>query len=245
MNIVRLAAWFALPLALFTQPAVAASQASNLPLGIVGSAVSAKIGSSAASEGATVYSGDAMSTENGGTLLVRIGSLSFELQSDSSAHVYRAPYGAVLELNSGSVVYSTPGGAQNLVIVASDVRVTPNVGQADYGRVTIEDQCNVSVHSEKGQADVRVGSETKTVEEGKAYKVRAEDSITYRKYLSPDDSDYHRYHDHAPCAAPYQAVKGKPPIAPGQSRFLYFAVATAGAITTVGVIKAFESPNRP
>jgi hypothetical protein len=244
MKIIRLAAWLALSAALFLRPA-AASQGSSLPLGIVGSATSAKIGASPASEGATVYSGDAISTDDGGTLLVRIGALSFELQSGSSAHVYRAPYGAVLELDSGSVVYSTPGGVQNLVIVASDVRVTPNVSQADYGRVTIEDQCNVEVQSQHGQADVRVGSESKTVDEGKAYKVRAENSITYRKYLSPDDGDYHRYHEHAPCAAAYQSVKGKPPIAGGQSRFLYVALGATGVITTIGVLKAFESPNRP
>jgi len=244
MKICRLATLFVLFLALFLTSAVA-SQNTNLPLGIVGTANSAKIGGAPASEGVTVYSGDALSTDNGGTLLVRIGALSFELQSSSSAHVYRAPYGAVLELDGGSVVYSTPGGSQNLVIVASDVRVTPDASRADFGRVTIEDQCNVSVQAERGQADVHVGSESKVVEEGKAYKVRAENSITYRKYLSPDEDDYHRFHDHAPCAAAYQNVKGRPPVAGGQSRFLYLALGTAGVITTVGVIKALESPNRP
>lgn len=243
MKICRLVTLSALFLALFSHPA-AASQA-NLPLGVVGTANAAKIGGATATEGATIYSGDAISTDNGGSLLVRIGALSFELQSDSSAHVYRAPYGAVLELNSGSVAYSTPGGSQNLVIVASDVRVTPDASRSDYGRVAIEDRCNVSVQAERGQADVHVGSETKTVEEGKAYKVRAENSISYRKYLSPDENDYHRFHDHAPCAAAYQSVKGRPPIAPGESRFLYLALGTAGVITTVGVIKVFESPNRP
>ena len=244
MKIYRLAALFTLLVSVLSSPALS-SQAPNTPLGIVGNANAAKIGGSSASVGATIYSGDALSTDNGGVLQVRIGALSFELQSDSSAHVYHAPYGAVLELDSGSVVYSTPGGSQNLVIVASDVRITPNASQSDFGRVTIEDQCNITVQSDRGQADVHVGSESKIVEEGKAYKVRAEDSITYRKYLSPDDADYHRYHEHAPCAAAYQSVKGRPPIAGGQSRFLYVALGAAGVITTVGVIKSFESPNRP
>ena len=222
-----------------------ASQAPNAPLGMVGNANAAKIGSSLTSEGVTVYSGDALSTENGGVLQVRIGAISFELQSDSSAHLYRAPYGAVLELNSGSVVYSTPGNSQNLVIVAEDVRVTPSVSQADYGRVAIEDKCNVRVESDRGQAEVRVGSESKTVEEGKAYKVRAENSISYRKYLSPDDNDYHRYHEHAPCAAAYQAVKGRPPLAPAQSHFLYAVGGAAVLITIIGATEVFESPHRP
>jgi len=178
-------------------------------------------------------------------LLVRIGTLSVQLESSSSAHIYRAPYGAVLELNSGSVIYSTPGGGQNVVIVASDVRATPDIGMPDIGRVSVDDPCNVTVQSQKGQVDVRVGHESRQVEEGKAYKVHAENSISYRKYLSPDDTDYHRYHEHTPCAAAYQTVKGRPPVAPGQSRFIYLAGGVAAGLTTVGVIKALESPSRP
>ena len=221
------------------------AQTPSVPLGIVGNATSARIGTAPASEGATVYSGDSLATDNGGVLLVRIGALSIELQSDSSAHIYRAPYGAVLELNSGTVVYSTPGGSQNVVIVASDVRVTPAENRPDFGSVTINDPCNVSVQSQHGEADVRVGSESKLVEEGKAYKVRAENSITYRKYLSPEDADYHHYHEHAPCAAAYQTVKGRPPIAGGQSRFLYLVAGVTTAVTVIGIVKAVESPTHP
>ena len=223
----------------------ASSQTPGTPLGIVGNANAAKVGNSAVSEGATIYSGDSLSTDNGGLLLVRIGALSIELQSDSSAHIYRAPYGAVVELNGGMVVYSTPGGPQNIVIVASDVRVTPAPDRSDFGSVTIEDRCNVRVQSQRGEADVKVGSESKRIEEGKAYKVRAENSISYRKYLSPDESDYHNYHEHTPCAAAYENAKGKPPIAGGQSRFLYAVGGAAVLITVIGVSEALESPSRP
>jgi len=221
------------------------SQAPSAPLGIVGNANVAKIGNSTASEGATVYSGDFLSTDNGGVLLVRIGAMSLELQSDSSAHIYRAPYGAVVELNSGTVVYSTPGGSQNIVIVASDVRVTPTTHRPDFGSVTIEDRCNVKVQSQRGEANVKVGSESKVIEEGKAYKVRAENSISYRKYLSPDESDYHNYHEHTPCAAAYENAKGKPPVAPGHSAFMYVVGGATVIITTIAVSEAFESPHRP
>ena len=221
-------------------------QAPSAPLGIVGAAVAARIGNSPATEGATIYSGDNISTDDNGTLLIRIGAaLSVELQNSSSAHIYRAPYGAVVELNSGSLVYSTPGSGQNVVIVASDIRATPNVGMPDVGRVSVDDPCNVSVQSQKGKVDVRSGRESREIEEGKTYKVHAENSISYRKYLSPDDNDYHRYHEHAPCVAAYQTVKGRPPIAPGHSAFIYVVGAGTAAITTVGVIKALESPSRP
>src|SRR5215469_6567778 len=115
----------------------------------------------------------------------------------------------------------------------------------DIGRVSLEDPCNVTVQSQKGKVDVRVGRESREVGEGEAYKVHAENSISYRKYLSPDDDDYHRYHEHRPCAAAYQNVKGRPPIAPGQSRFFYLAAGVAGVITILTVSEALESPNRP
>lgn len=245
MKVLRSSALFALLAGLgLALPAFA--QAPNAPLGVVVSPVSAHIGNSAASDGATVYSGDFLSTDDGGSLLVRIGAISVELQSSSSAHLYRAPYGAVLELNSGSVVYSTPGNAaQNVVIVASDVRVTPVLDKQDLGRVSVDDPCNVTVQAERGQADVRVGSESRLVEEGKAYRVRAENSISYRKYLSPEDPDYHKYHEHKPCAAAYQTAKGRPPISGGHSPFLYVVIGTGIAVTAIPVAEAFESPNRP
>jgi hypothetical protein len=111
-----------------------------------------------------------------------------DLQSSSAVHIYRAPYGAIVELNRGSVVYTTPGGQQNLVIVASDVRVTPVLSEADFGRVTMDDPCNVTVYSQRGETNVQVGSENRTVEQGKAYRVRAENEISYRKSVLSQES---------------------------------------------------------
>jgi hypothetical protein len=220
------------------------AQSATPALGVVTKATAAHIGNAAAGEGATVYSGDYLSTDDNGVLQVRVGSLSLELQSNSSAHIYRAPYGAVVELNRGSALYTTPGGHENLVIVASDVRVTPVLAIADFGRVSIDDPCKVTVSSERGQADVHVGSESKLLEQGKAYRVAAENSLSYRDYLSPDDDDYHRHHEHKPCAA-YDTMKGHPPIAGGQSRFLYVAIGAVALVGALTIPKAFESPNRP
>lgn len=230
-------------------PLVAASTswaqgpATNPALGLVAKAQNAHIGNAEVTEGATVYSADYLGTDGDGSLLVRFGPLSLELQSSSAAHVYRAPYGVVVELNHGSVVYSTPGGQQNMVIVANDVRVTPAISMPDVGRVSIEDACNVSVYSQRGQADVHVGSESRTVEEGKAYRVRAENEISYRKYLSPDESDYHDFHNHKPCAP--VILKGHAPIAPASSHFMLAAALLIGGATGIGIWKVYESPDRP
>jgi hypothetical protein len=213
-------------------------------LGLVAKTAEAHIGDAAASEGSSVYSGDYLSTSDNGSMLVRIGALSLELQSSSSAHIYRTPYGAVLELNRGTVLYTTPGGQQNVAIVASDVRVTPVLSNSDFGRVTIDDPCNVTVESKRGEANVKVGSESRTVEQGKAYRVHAENEISYRQYLSPDADDYHKHHEHSPCVA-MDMAHGHLPIAPGQSRFLLLTAALVGTGTGIGIMKAMESPDRP
>jgi hypothetical protein len=223
---------------------LAQSQTPAKALGLVVKSQSGQIGNAAAPEGATVYSGDYLSTPEGGSLLVRIGALSLELQSSSAVHIYSTPYGAIVELNRGAVNYTTPGARENLVIVASDVRVTPVLSIPDFGRVSLDDPCNVSVYSQRGQANVQAGSESHTIEEGKAYRVRAENDVSYRKYLSPDENDYHDFHDHRPCAAA-QMVKGHAPIAAGQSRFLIVSVALVGTAAGIGVWKALESPARP
>lgn len=90
--------------------------------------------------------------------------------------------------------------------------MTPDVSLPDLGRVTIDNPCEVSVYSQRGQASAKVGSESHLLEEGKAYRVRAENKISYREYVTPDASDYHQYHEHEPYA-PADMVKGHLPAA--------------------------------
>ena len=214
-------------------------------LGIVVKAQNALIGNATLTEGAAIYTADYLSTGDHGDLLIRIGPLSLELQPSTALHIYRAPYGAVVELNRGTVLYVTPGTHENIVIVANDVRVTPNIASPDLGRFTIDDPCNVTVYSQRGQADVRTGNESRTIEEGKAYRIRGDNEISYRKYVSPDDNDYHDYHGHKPCAAALQTVHGHAPVAAGSSHFLIAAGTAAAVLTVISVKEAFESPARP
>ena len=225
-------------------PALAQTPPANPALGLVAKSVSGHIGDAASLEGATVYSGDYLYTEDAGSMLIRVGPLSLELQGSSAVHIYRAPYGAIVELNRGTVVYTTPGTRENLVIVASDVRVTPVLSLADLGRVSMDDPCEITVYSQRGQVNVQVGSESHLIEEAKAYRVLAVNEISYRKYLSPDARDYHDYHEHRPCA-PVQMAKGKPPLAPGHNHFLYLATGVTVIATVWGVDEALESPDRP
>lgn len=235
---------FALVLA---APSASAQTPSGAPaLGLIANTINGNVGDAAAIEGSTVYSGDYLSTREGGSMLVRFGSLSLELQPSSGAHIYRAPYGVIVELNHGTATYATPGSQQNLVIVASDVRVTPVLSLADMGRVSLEDPCHVSVYSQRGQVDVQTGPESRVVEEGKAYRVTAMNEVSYRDFVSPDVSDYHSYHTHRACAAPTQTVhSNRAAIAAGTSHFVLVSSVVVGAATGILIYKALESPSRP
>lgn len=217
----------------------------NAPLGMVTKTLSAQIGSSASSEGTTIFSGDYLSTNADGVLQVRVGNLSLELKGSSAAHIFRANYGVVVALNRGSLVYNKPSGPPNAVIVASDVRITPVVSMADTGSVSVEDPCNLLIQSQRGQVYVQVGSESQLLEEGKAFRVRPISSVSEHKSVSPDADDYHESHQHEACAGPTQAMKGHAPLSAGRSRFLYIATAGAVIITVVPLLEALESPNRP
>ena len=252
MNSVRIppvlkSCFFVLFLAACLSANASAQAPSGAPaLGLIAKTMNANIGDSAATEGSTVYSGDYLTTREGGSMLVRFGALSLELHPSSDAHIYRAPYGVIVELNHGTAVYTTPGSQQNLVIVASDVRVTPVLALADMGRVSLDDPCHVSVYSQRGQVDVQTGSESRLVEEGKAYKVTAMNEVAYREYVSPDVNDYHNYHTHKGCAAPAEwAHSGKGALFAAHSHFTLVASVTVGVITWFGASEAFESPSRP
>jgi hypothetical protein len=226
-------------------PALLAQSSPQLAtLGLVTKTTDGQIGNVEALEGSSIFSGDYLSTSDEGSLLVRVGALSLQLQSSTAVHIYRAPYGAVVELNRGTVLYTTPGGQQNLVIVVSDIRVTPSFVNADSGRVTMDDPCDITVYSQTGEANVQVGSENRTVEQGKAYRVHAENELSYRKYLSPDADDYHRYHDHHPCVAA-AIPQGHPPIAPAQSHFLLVTATGVGIGAGIAIWKSMESEDRP
>ena len=75
-------------------------------------------------------------------------------------------------------------------------------------------------------------------------RVRAENEISYRQWVSPDVENYHEYHNHKPCA-PVEMIKGQAPVAAGESRFMLVTGIVAGGLTAWGVTEALESPSRP
>jgi hypothetical protein len=220
-------------------------QPQTQPLGIIGLSRNAFIDNAEASVGDSVFSGDSLSTRENGNLQLRVGSVSLYLGVSSAAHIYRAPYGAVVELNRGAAVYVTSAGKEKLVIVALDIHVTPDVSEPDIGIVSIENPCEVSVYSRRGQVSVQLTEDSHVVGRGEAYRIHAENKITYREYLSPEASDYHRHHVHEPCAAKSTAHNQYPkaPIEPGH--FERSVIPGIAILDGFLIRKALESPDRP
>lgn len=219
--------------------------AENAPLGMVTKTLSAHIGTSNSSEGTTIYSGDYLSTDADGVLQVRVGNLAIDLKGGSSAHIFRASYGVIVALNRGTLAYNKPGGQPNVVIVASDVRITPVVSGASSGRVSVDDPCNLMIHSQLGQVYVQVGSASQLVEKGKAFRVRPISSVSERTSVSPDADNYHESHQHQPCQGPAQTFNNHPPKPPSFSPFTAVAVGVGIVGTTIPIVVALESPSRP
>ena len=219
--------------------------AQTLAGGVVLDADRARIGSGPVTAGASVYSGDVLSTENDGHAQVRIGQTRFGLQGDTQVAFFSGINGAVAELRHGTVIVSNSA-TEGFEIFASDVRIVPTSDRPILGQVTLNSPCDVQITSEHGKLEATVGKETKTIEDAHSYNVRPDFMVhdTRVPAVSPDDSEYHRGHRHTSCAA--AATHGtRAPVAAATSHFSIAVVVGGGVITVIAIKKALESPDRP
>ncbi len=221
------------------------SPAQEAALGVVQQANRAHLKQSAVTEGATVYAGEELSTESGGSLDLRIATSRFGLLENSRASFYREAKGSVVELSGGTLTFRREAGGAGIEVVASDVRIVPQ-GEAEVtGQVTMVSPCKITVTSVVGQLEVTSGKETRTVNEKESYSVIPEVSVLdVRAYISPDDPGYHQSHSHKACAPRY-SKRGSPPVGAGSSHFLQIALASVGVVTVIGIWRAAESPCKP
>lgn len=153
------------------------SAATAKPLGVVIQAKSAHLDSAEAVMGATVYSGDAVDTDTGGTLRLRVGSNQVYLTSSSAASFGQAGNVAHVTVISGTMGFSgstpdqleieTPGGI---------LRGTP--GQAAFGQVTVSNQQEMLISAYRGSLILDNDGELHTISEGKSYRVTIDEEMS-------------------------------------------------------------------
>jgi hypothetical protein len=226
-------------------PAQVAQAAQNKALGILLESQDGRIGSSPGSAGSSIYLGDILNTDVSGRMTIRVGQTTYQLLGDSSVAFYPGQTSTIAELRRGTILVSTDS-PETFQIYASDVRIVAEQDRPISGQVSLRSPCELEVTSQTGTMDVIAGDDKRVVEHDKGLRVIPEHSVDPRDAtISPEDSEYHRHHTHAGCAIAAAQNAGKPPIAAGNSRFIYFAIGAVAAGTLIPVIRAYESPDRP
>jgi hypothetical protein len=212
-------------ISLLSTPVWAAPSAS---LGTVVYADRAHVGAAQASVGATVFSGDRLSTEESGSVQVRAGAARLLLSSASSATFSQDDVSQAATLTVGSATFSTANSNAFALHVASAV-IRPNTNQPTIGKVTVLNPKEFVVKSTRGSLSVAVEDDVRVIPEGAAYRI----------VLDPNNAD-----PQGPRGAGSKGTGG-PPIKAARSRFMWYAIGAAAIVTYLALHEALESPDRP
>jgi hypothetical protein len=197
-------------------------------LGTVVYADRAHVGAAQASVGATVFSGDRLSTEQTGCVQVRAGAARLLLSSASSATFSQDDASPAATLTIGSATFSTANSKAFALRVASAV-IRPNTNQPTIGQVTVLNPKELIVKSTRGSLTVAVEDDERVIPEGGAYRI----------VLDPNAAD-----PQGPRGAGTKGYGGSP-IKAAKSKFVWYAIAVTAAVTVWAFHEVFESPDRP
>jgi hypothetical protein len=196
-------------------PVMAAPSAA---LGVVMQADRASLRLAPASNGATLFDGDTLSTQTGGNLRMRVGSAQLFLLADSAAALHRTPEATSAALERGTIVLMTSG-PEAIELQASEARIRPKNGNPSLCQVTLVSPQELLLTSQRGDLEVTIGEETHTVSEATSYRV----------LLEPEP----------------QGPRGNKPRHGGRNKFLPIALILIGVGTGIGVWRALVSPDKP
>jgi hypothetical protein len=140
------------------------------PLGIVIQTQDAHLSNANAQIGATVYPGDAITTEQDGTIRLRVGSGQLYLAPSSSASLTQNEKVAHVSVSRGTVGFVAVTSAQ-LELETPVGLVRPANGQRAQGQVTVTGPNQMIVSAYSGALTVERNGESRTVEAGTSYNV--------------------------------------------------------------------------
>jgi hypothetical protein len=140
------------------------------PLGVVIQTQDAHLSNASAQIGATVYPGDAITTEQDGTIRLRLGSGQLYLAPSSSASLTQNEKVAHISVSRGTVGFVGVTSAQ-LELQTPVGLVRPANGQKAQGQVTVTGPNQMIVSAYSGALTVERNGESRVVEAGKSYNV--------------------------------------------------------------------------
>jgi hypothetical protein len=143
--------------------------ANEKPLGMVIQAEEAQLGSAKATVGATVYPGDTIATEMGGTMRLKVGSGQVYLLSASGATLSENTSAFHAVVNRGTVGFSSAA-VEPFELETPLGVVRPAAGPA-YGQVTLTGPREIIISAYRGDLIIDNNGEIHTIPEGKSYRV--------------------------------------------------------------------------
>ena len=224
-SVTRVSLAILLSLTLLTSPLWAAP---STALGTVVFANRARVGDADTSVGATVFGGDRLSTDNLGTVQVRVGAARLLLASSTIATLAQQEAGPWATLAAGTATFSTANSRAFALRVATAV-VRPTTDQPTIGKVTLLGPKELIVKSIRGSLEIAVEDDLREIPEGAAYRVVLDPN-------APPQQD--------PSGAGTKGMGG-PPIKGAKSKFVWYAIAITGGVTAYVISEWLESPDRP
>lgn len=202
------------------------------PLGIVTQSSKGHLSTADASAGATIYDGDQLSTDIGGTLRLRTGNSLLYLAGQTSVTLHRAAAGALADLAGGSLVFSSAQ-TSALEVHAREARIRAADNVPTIAQISVAGPKELRVTARRGALEVTYRDETERISEGASYRVLLDPT--------PDDLPP-AVNGRGPGSWPQMPAKragktGKP---------LLLIVAGGGAwVTGWALHEALESPDTP
>jgi hypothetical protein len=197
-------------------------------LGTVVFANHAHLGIGQVAVGTTVFSGDRISTEQSGSVQVRMGAARFVLDGSSIATLTQEEASPAVTLALGSATFSTANAKAFTVHIASAL-IRPKTDQSTIGKVIVVNPREFVVKSVRGSLSISVEDDIREIPEGAAYHILLDTNAPVPQ---------------GPRGAGTKGTGG-PPIRAGKSNFIWYAVAITAGVTAFAVQEALESPDRP
>jgi len=181
------------------------------------------LGEASAAVGATIFSGDTLSTEARGSLHARTAGAQLYLLAHTYASLQAIDQGAAATLMGGTIIFSTAT-SQGFELHASSARLRAKANVPTVAQVTLLGPKELLVTCRRGAIEFAVNDESEVIPEGASYRVLIDPPAT----MTADGN-------------PQQPRKS------GRQRKAFFFLLFGGvALGTIwGIHKALESPDRP
>jgi hypothetical protein len=147
--------------------------ADEKPLGLIVQADSAQLEGAAAATGATVYPGDGLTTDPGGSLRLKVGGGQIYMLSQSQLRLAEVD-GAVQASVTRGVVGFSAGAADRLELQTPEGILRAANGRPAYGQVALTSPTQMIISAYTGDMELDYNGDIHTINAGSSYSVSLE-----------------------------------------------------------------------